>query len=772
MMPFGDIARSRAALMSIPSELPYPEWFKILCAAKAAGLSIDDADAWSSTGSNYKDRPDVERTFRNITPDGGITEATLFHMEQQYAHQKIGKQRFKGSSPAPKNPHPSKKQSIPTPSTVLGDIAAKCEQATASHPYIQKKLGLHHGLLVYKGTKTIHGYDCDGALVLLLSDLDRNVVGAQFIPLEGEKVYPFGTKLPPEACLVIGGELADGGTVYIVEGIGQAWTVHQTSGAPAVVCFGKGRMAGVAKAIRARYPSLQLIIVPDAKGETEAAAIALAVGGLFVEMPSDWPANYDINDFHKKTGSLKEVAALLESAKFPDTIDTSVETPSRGNTLNDSGNAARLVKLFGHDIRWLPHIKKWMIRKGQYWEINEDGAIERFATATAASIYKEAEKERDADKARNIGRWAGTSLSQPRLKAMIELAKSELNISIPMSALDQNGMLLGTPSGVVNLKTGRLCEATPMDYITRITGAPYVPGATCPNWERFIDRSFSGNQAVIKLVQRALGYSLTGQTIEQLMFFIYGSGCNGKSVFLETLRVVFGNYAMQAQAEMLMQSKGERGSNDIARLRGARVVSAIEIEDGGRLSEALVKQLTGGDQIAARFLFAEYFEYKPAFKIWLAANHKPIIRGDDHAIWRRICLIPFLVTIPEQELDKQLASKLAAEAPGILQWAIEGCLEWQDIGLSPPPEIIEAVDEYKSDMNVFHRWLDEWCEKGPEKSVGAEAAFKSQCEWAEQNGFTALTNRKFADKLLEHGFIKKRGSVGYKYLGLTLLRKA
>ncbi|WON74164.1 phage/plasmid primase, P4 family [Nitrosospira sp. Is2] len=764
-----DIGRAINALMAIPSDLPYPEWFKAGCGAIAAGLSIDDIDAWSSTGSNYKGRPDVEKTFRNITPEGGITRATLIHMAQQYDYTVVGNRR---SSPHPRTPKkPRFTRPIPSSSEILAEVVENCEPASAAQPYIEKKKGLP-GLFVYKGTKTIHGYDCNGALVLLLSDLDRNVVGAQFIPLEGKKVYPLGTKLPAEACLVIGGELREGGTAYIVEGIGQAWTVHQATGALAVVCFGKGRMAGVAKAIHARYPNLRLIIVPDGNGQTEAAKIALAVGGVFVEVPSGWPANYDINDFHKETGSLKAVESMLKSAKAPGVADQNTIGLERGNTLNDSGNAARLVTQFGHDIRWLPHIRKWMIRNGQYWEINEDGAIERFATATAASIYEEARKERDADKARNIGKWAGSSLSQPRLKAMIELAKSELNMSVPMSALDQNGMLLGTPSGVVDLKTGKLCEATPLDYITKITGAPYVPGATCPNWKKFIDRSFSGNQAVIKLVQRAVGYSLTGTTIEQLMFFIYGGGCNGKSVFLETLRVVFGSYAMQAQAEMLMQSKGERASNDIARLRGARMVSAIEIEDGCRLSEALVKQLTGGDQIAARFLFGEYFEYKPAFKIWLAANHKPIIRGDDRAIWRRICLIPFLVTIPEQELDKQLSSKLAAEAPGILQWAIEGCLEWQGIELSLPPEIIEAVDQYRSDMNVFHRWLDERCEKGPGKSIGAEAAFKSQCEWAEQNGFTALTNRKFADKLLEHGFAKKRGNVGYKYLGLTLLRKS
>lgn len=764
-----DIGRALDALTVIPSDLPYPEWFKVGCAAIDAGLSIDDIDTWSSTSSNYKGRRDVEKTFRNITPGGGITRATLFHMANQYDYRLAGRNRLPLPPLAPKNSrltHP-----IPSRCEILADIAAHCGPANAAHPYIQQKKGLPSGLLVYKGPKTINGHDCNGALVLPLTDLDGNVVGVQFIPLKGEKVFPFGTKLPPEACLVIGGELANGGTVYIVEGIGQAWTVHQATGAPAVVCFGKARMAGVAKAIHGKHPNLRIIIVPDGNGETHAAEIARAVNGLYVLLPTDWSANYDINDFHKDTGSLKAAAALLASAEAPDLAEPSVKAEHRGNTLNDSANAARLVKQFGQEIRWLPHIKKWMIWNGLYWDINEDGAIERFATATAVSIYEEARKERDADKARNIGKWAGTSLSQSRLKAMIELAKSELNMSIPMSALDQKDMLIATPSGVVDLKTGKLCDATPLDYITKITGAPYIADATCPTWERFVNRCFSGNQAVIKAVQRAVGYSLTGKTIEQLMFFIYGSGCNGKSVFLETLRAVFGDYAMQAQAEMLMQSKGERPSNDIARLRGARIVAAIEIGEGRRLSEALVKQLTGGDQIAVRFLFGEFFEYKPAFKIWLAANHKPIVQGDDLAIWRRLCLIPFLVTIPEQDLDKELSSKLAAEAPGILQWIIQGCLDWQRIGLSLPHQIIEAVDQYRSEMNVFERWLEECCEKGPGKSVGAEAAFKSQCDWAEQNGFSPLTHRKFAEKLIEHGFIKKKTNVGLKYLGLAILQK-
>jgi putative DNA primase/helicase len=500
-----------------------------------------------------------------------------------------------------------------------------------------------------------------------------------------------------------------------------------------------------------------------------AAEIARAVGGAYVELPADWPPNYDINDFHNETRSLKEVAALLKSAKFPDTPEASVVAPDRGNTLNDSGNAARLVKLFGHEIRWRPETKEWITWNGQFWVADKNGAVIRFATATAQSIYREAQEETDADKARSIGRWAGTSLSLQRITAMVELAKAELNISILMSSLDQKNMLLGTPSGVVDLTTGLLSKANRFDYITRTTTAEYQLDATCPNWEKFLERCFPGNRKLIEFIQRAVGYCLTGLTNEQVMFLLIGDGCNGKSVFLETIRAVFGAYAMQTQADTLIERTKGHATNDIARLNGTRMVSVIEIEKGRRLAESFVKQLTGGDQISARFLYGEFFEFKPTFKFWLAANDEPVITGTDHGIWRRICLIPFTVRIPPEEQDKQLSIKLAAEAAGILQWAIRGALEWQRIGLCPPQDVKQATDQYQADMDVFRNWLDECCRQGPKEWARAQDLIRSHGNWAEQNDRLPLNAKELSNRLQANGFHKQEDRQSNKYLGLSLL---
>jgi len=264
-MRLSDVADARAALRAIPSDLPYPQWFKTGCAAIAAGLSIDDIDAWSSGASNYKDRQDIERTFRNITPEGGITPATLFHMAKQYGYQETEKHMLESCVSAPEKSRPSTKHTSLNPTKILNDITAACEPADSSHPYIEEKLGLPDGLLVYHGSLMIAGQNCDGSLVLTLRDLDGNPVGMQFIPLEGKKVFLPKVTLPSEACLVIGGSLATAEKAYIVEGIGQAWTAHQATRAPAVACCGKMRMLGVAKAIHRKHPRLLLVIVPDSE---------------------------------------------------------------------------------------------------------------------------------------------------------------------------------------------------------------------------------------------------------------------------------------------------------------------------------------------------------------------------------------------------------------------------------------------------------------------------------------------------------------------------
>jgi putative DNA primase/helicase len=261
-----------------------------------------------------------------------------------------------------------------------------------------------------------------------------------------------------------------------------------------------------------------------------------------------------------------------------------------------------------------------------------------------------------------------------------------------------------------------------------------------------------------------VGYALTGITWEQVLFFLYGLGANGKSTFLEVIQTMLGDYATQTTSETFMLKRhGSPISNDVADLRGARFVSAVEIESGRRMAEVLIKQMTGGDRLKARFLYSEHFEFKPEFKIFLAANHKPVIQGTDTAIWRRIRLIPFTVQIPEIEQDRELPDKLKAELPGILNWAIEGCINWQNHGLTPPQAVQDATQNYRQEMDTLADFLAECCIMAPETSALAADLYKKYCGWAEENGEKKPFSQKvFGTALAERGFERTRAHGGKK----------
>ncbi len=439
-----------------------------------------------------------------------------------------------------------------------------------------------------------------------------------------------------------------------------------------------------------------------------------------------------------------------------------------GYLSNDIGNANRLVDKFGMDLRYIHPAKNWIGWNGQRWVFDEDGGIMRIAKDTARSIYQEAAKEEDDQRRQAISKWANQCGSQQRLKSMVELAKSELPIS--PNTLDNNNWLLGCLNGVLDLKTGKLREPKREDFITKQARVNFDPSAKCPRWESFLNQIMAGNKDLMAFLQRACGYTLTGQTSEQCLFLMYGTGANGKSVFLQTTLSLLGDYAMQTNAETLMVNKYKTGgsaSPDIARLRGARLVATSEVEDGQRLGEALVKQMTGGDVLVARFLYGDPFEFTPTFKMWLAANHKPIIRGDDYAIWRRIHLIPFKVTIPENKRDGELAEKMRDELPGILNWMIEGCMMWQQDGLMPPEEVKAATAEYKTEMDFVQQWINDCCVLGPKKNAGATVLYGNYKEWAEENIGWCHKQTMFGRKLTEKGFTKERTPrVVYRGIGI------
>jgi len=339
---------------------------------------------------------------------------------------------------------------------------------------------------------------------------------------------------------------------------------------------------------------------------------------------------------------------------------------------------------------------------------------------------------------------------------MIEMAATIPDVIINPSQLDRDPYLLNINGGTLDLRTGSLKVPTPSDYISKLAPVDYDPTAECPVWLSFLDRIMDGNKELVGFLQKAIGYSLTGDTGEQCFFFIYGSGANGKSTLLNTVRALLGDYAMQAAPEILMAKDRTGGASpELARLPGSRFVATSETEDGQHFAEAALKQMTGQDTITARFLFKDFFEFKPQFKIWFGTNHKPVIKGTDNAIWRRIHLIPFSVSIPPEEQDRNLEKKLLAELSGILNWALIGCMEWQKYGLQPPEEVKAAVKEYRKDMDVFSQFVEERCIESSTAVALHSELYLDYEQWCKDNHIWVLSSKKFGQTLKERGFTKE-----------------
>jgi putative DNA primase/helicase len=339
-----------------------------------------------------------------------------------------------------------------------------------------------------------------------------------------------------------------------------------------------------------------------------------------------------------------------------------------------------------------------------------------------------------------------------RIKAAVDLARSEVGIPIVPAKLDAPPWLLNVINGTLDLRTGQLRRHSQDDMLTKLASATYDPTARCPTWERFLSRIMAGRQALIDYLQRAVGYSLTGSVREQVLFFLHGEGANGKSTFLEAIKYVMGEYASTAAPDLLLVRQGEPHPTQLADLHGRRFVSTVEVDDGRRLAESLVKQLTGGDGVKARRMREDFWEIMPTWKIWLAANHRPEIRGNDHAIWRRIRLVPFDVRIPPDEQDKDLLDKLKAEAPGILAWAVRGCADWLRIGLSDPPEVLSATEAYKSESDLIGGFLAECNTGDPNYRSRTSELYAAFSTWVERQGERqTMTGKRFGMELRRRG---------------------
>ncbi|MGX1402384.1 P4 family phage/plasmid primase-like protein [Bradyrhizobium japonicum] len=461
----------------------------------------------------------------------------------------------------------------------------------------------------------------------------------------------------------------------------------------------------------------------------------------------------------------------LGMEKKPMNNDESSKKEKKNFKNTDLGNAERFFHHQGDLFKYNTIFGKWFIWDGKRWAEDKTQVIVQMGMKEIRNIYKEAFEEEDEERRKALADHARRSESKGRLEAMISLAQSFAPV-LPDS-MDKDDWLFNCKNGVIDLRTGELKPHDRELRITKISNVSYDTKADCPIWKSFLKDIFQDTNGNVKndtidFLQKAVGYSLTGSSKEQVLFFLYGTGRNGKSTFMNVIKDILGEYGKQTNAETFTVKKSDRVNNDIAALKGARLVAATESEEGARLAESLVKQLTGGEPIQARFLHQEYFEYVPQFKIFFTTNHKPAIKGGDLGIWRRIRLIPFTVTIPDEKLDKDLPEKLRNEMPGILRWMVEGCLKWQREGLAAPEEVKEATNEYKDEMDTIGNFLKDTCVESEKTKALSSELYRKYSEWCSESGEYEITKTKFNKKLEERGFKKCRDSRGIFFQGIGI----
>lgn len=493
--------------------------------------------------------------------------------------------------------------------------------------------------------------------------------------------------------------------------------------------------------------------------------------------PLEAERTYSLWGFHvaHEYGGDFEGAARAVRATMPRSADFSttnegqkVETPQAAHVSADTeqpytvlGNARRLVAEHGHDVRHVPQWGAWLTWDGCRWVEDHTGEVHRRAKQIVDAFPAKLGAIEDGEARKKLFGWWMRSQSPAVLGGMVNLAATEPGVPVLVSELDADPWTLNTTSGAVELERGTLSASSRDALCTKLAPVAYDEHATCPQWEAFVRWAMQGDDDLVGFLQRAVGYTLTGDVGEQVLFFLHGGGQNGKSTFLAVLQRILGDYAFSAEADLLLAVGHERHSTGVADLHGRRMVIVQEIDEGRRLDEALVKRLTGGDAITARRMRQDNFMFQPSHKLWMAANHKPVVRGTDHAIWRRIRLVPFLATISDADKDPGLVERLIrTEGPGILNWALRGCLEWRRNGLQAPASVLEATKDYRSEQDHIGRFLESCCIVATGRRIATKDLRAAYEKWCFEEGEKPWSAQAMAGQLQDRGCVQGRANGG------------
>jgi putative DNA primase/helicase len=444
-----------------------------------------------------------------------------------------------------------------------------------------------------------------------------------------------------------------------------------------------------------------------------------------------------------------------------DTLNSAVQDALE---LTDLGNARRLAETHVDKIRYCHPWGKWLVWDGRRWGIDKTGRIVRLAKGVLNQICLDGMHSSSKD----LMAHALKSSSASRVAGMIRLTESEFSIPVLPEELDTDPWLLNCANGTVDLRNGQLREACRDDLLTKVCPTAFVPDATAPTWVAFIESIFNGSAALIQFVQRLLGYSLTGDVSEQILAIFHGVGANGKSTLLNAVLDVLGSdYGIKAKKDLLVVKKHQEHSTEIMDLFGVRLAVCSETDDGQRLAEGFIKDLTGGDRIRGRRMREDTWEFRPSHKLVLATNHRPVVKGTDHAVWRRLRLVPFDQVFDGDKQDRQLPEKLKAEAEGILAWMLKGCLDWQSHGLGTPDEVETATAQYRSESDVLGVFIEECCLVAGTCKTRASDLYSAYRRWCERTGEHDSGQRRFGRAMTERGFTRSSNN-GTWYSGIGI----